>query len=210
MTLDVYRGRKTTMQQQQQKKPKKVWPTYLEVPGSSPAWGGGVFNRKWGSIPHSVWLSPANRPDMTWILLKGRKTPSHPSIQLSLKVLILSKPPSRSQVGLGRFIDISVHRNTDCTDARVDTLGAVSWYFLKIEQQILLMLNRNIYFCYMFKVGLGRFIDISMHRNTDCTDTRIDTLSAVPLYFLEIEQQILLLLNLKISHITFNLFTTSN
>ena len=59
-------------------------------------------------------------------------------------------------------------------------------------------------------VGLGRFIDISMHRDTEYTDTRIDTLDAISRYFLKIEQQILFMLNLKTSHITFNLFTTSN
>ena len=28
-------------------------------------------------------------------------------------------------------------------------------------------------------VGLGRFIDISMHRDTECTDTHIDMLGAI-------------------------------
>ena len=38
MTLDVYRGRKTTMQQQQQQWVKR-WPADLAVPSSSPARG---------------------------------------------------------------------------------------------------------------------------------------------------------------------------
>ena len=33
---------------------------------------------------------------------------------------------------MGRFIDRSMHRDTECTDTRIDTVGAVSRYFLKI------------------------------------------------------------------------------
>ena len=46
-------------------------PTDLAVPGSSPAWGDDLFNRKRGSIVHSLSMSPAHRPDITEILLKG-------------------------------------------------------------------------------------------------------------------------------------------
>ena len=35
------------------------------------------------------------------------------------------------ELGLGRFIDISMHRHTECTDTRIVTLGAVSRYFPK-------------------------------------------------------------------------------
>ena len=46
-----------------------------------------------------------------------------------------------------------------------------------------------------------------MYRDTNCSDTCIDTLGAVLQYFLNIEQQqILFMLNLK----SFNLFTISN
>ena len=46
-----------------------------------------------------------------------------------------------------------------------------------------------------------------MYRDMNC----IDTLGAVLQYFLNIEQQqILFMLNLKTSHITFNLFSISN
>ena len=34
-----------------------------------------------------------------------------------------------------------------------------------------------------FRLGLGRYIDTSMHRDTDLADTRIDTLGAVSRYF---------------------------
>ena len=34
-----------------------------------------------------------------------------------------------------------------------------------------------------FLLGLGRYIDTSMHRDTDLADTRIDTLGAVSRYF---------------------------
>ena len=48
----------------------KHWPTDLAVVSSSPALGEGLFNRKRGSIAHSLSLSSARRPDMTEILLK--------------------------------------------------------------------------------------------------------------------------------------------
>ena len=54
-----------------------------------------------------------------------------------------------SCVGLGRFIDISMHRDMKCTDTRIDMLGAVSRYFLKIEQQNLIYAepqNKSYYF----------------------------------------------------------------
>ena len=38
------------------------------------------FNLKWGSTTHSYTISHAHRPDMTEIMLKGRKISSHPSI----------------------------------------------------------------------------------------------------------------------------------
>ena len=40
----------------------------IAVPGSSPALGGEVFNRKRGSNAHSLSLSPAYCPDMIEIL----------------------------------------------------------------------------------------------------------------------------------------------
>ena len=51
MTLDVYRGRKTTMQQN-----ARIC--------------GDLFNRKRGSIAHRLLLTLTHRPDMTEILLK--------------------------------------------------------------------------------------------------------------------------------------------
>ena len=48
----------------------KRWPTDLVVVSSSPARGEDLFNRKRGSIAHSLSLSSAHRPDMTEILLK--------------------------------------------------------------------------------------------------------------------------------------------
>ena len=48
----------------------------------------------------------------------------------------------------------------------------------------------------------------TMHRDTECTDTCIDTLGAVSQFFLKIEQRIFFMLNLKTGPITFNLFTT--
>ena len=48
----------------------KRWPTDLAVVSSSPARGEDLFNRKRGSIAHSLSLSSAHRPDMTEILLK--------------------------------------------------------------------------------------------------------------------------------------------
>ena len=43
----------------------KRWPTDLVVPGSIPALGGDLFNRKRDSIAHSLSLSSVHRPDMT-------------------------------------------------------------------------------------------------------------------------------------------------
>ena len=40
----------------------KRWSTELAVPGSSPAWDGELFNRKRGSIAHSLSLSYGRRP----------------------------------------------------------------------------------------------------------------------------------------------------
>ena len=48
----------------------KCWPTDLAVVSSSPARGEDIFNRKRGSIAHSLSLPSAHRPDMTEILLK--------------------------------------------------------------------------------------------------------------------------------------------
>ena len=48
----------------------KRWPTDLAVVSYSPARGEDLFNRKQGSIAHSLSLSSAHRPDMTEILLK--------------------------------------------------------------------------------------------------------------------------------------------
>ena len=36
----------------------KRWPTDLAVPGSSPAWGGNLSNRKRGSMEHILSLLP--------------------------------------------------------------------------------------------------------------------------------------------------------
>ena len=50
----------------------KRWTTDIAVPGSSPAWGGDLFNRKRGSssIAHNLSLSTAHCIDMTEIQLK--------------------------------------------------------------------------------------------------------------------------------------------
>ena len=48
----------------------KRWPTDLAVVSSSTARFEDLFNRKRGSIAHSLSLSSAHRPDMTEILLK--------------------------------------------------------------------------------------------------------------------------------------------
>ena len=45
----------------------KGWSADLAAPGSSTAWGGELFTRKWGFIAHSLSLSPTH--DMTEILL---------------------------------------------------------------------------------------------------------------------------------------------
>ena len=50
----------------------KRWPTDLAVVSSSPARGEDLFNRKRGSIAHSLSLSSDHRPDMTEILLKRK------------------------------------------------------------------------------------------------------------------------------------------
>ena len=46
------------------------WPTDLAVVSSSLARGEDLFNRKRGSIAHSISLSSVHRPDMPKILLK--------------------------------------------------------------------------------------------------------------------------------------------
>ena len=46
----------------------KGWPTDLAVPSSIPARGGII-----STVTHSLLLSTSHRPDMTEILLKGRK-----------------------------------------------------------------------------------------------------------------------------------------
>ena len=45
------------------------------------------FNRRRGSIAHSLSLSPAHLPDMTEILLKGREIASHPSIHANVPAI---------------------------------------------------------------------------------------------------------------------------
>ena len=47
----------------------KRWPSDIAVSVSSTARGGDLFNRKRGSIAHSLSLSPAHHPDMTEILV---------------------------------------------------------------------------------------------------------------------------------------------
>ena len=54
----------------------KRWTTDLAVPSSIPT-RGEIFNRKPGSIAHSLSLSTSHRPDMTEILLK--RSSIHPS-----------------------------------------------------------------------------------------------------------------------------------
>ena len=41
------------------------WPADLAVLSLSPTGGGNLFNRKWGSMAHSLSLSPTHCPDMT-------------------------------------------------------------------------------------------------------------------------------------------------
>ena len=57
----------------------KRWSANLAVPSSIPG-GGSLFNRKQGFIAHSLPLPLFYLLDMTALLLKGRKIPSHPSI----------------------------------------------------------------------------------------------------------------------------------
>ena len=51
-----------------------------------------------------------------------------------IKAKFYVEPPWIGQMkvcslGLGRYIDTSMHRDTDLADTRIDTLGAVSRYF---------------------------------------------------------------------------------
>ena len=45
--------------------------------------------------------------------------------------------------------------------------------------------NRSVQENFDLNLGLGRFIDVSMLRNTECTDTCINMLGAVSRYFLK-------------------------
>ena len=64
----------------------KHLPTGLAVPGSIPASGGYLSDRKRGSIAHSLALTTKHRPDMTEILFIGRKIASHSSIYRDIRV----------------------------------------------------------------------------------------------------------------------------
>ena len=65
----------------------KCWLADLAVLGLVFAAGKNLFKRIWGSITHSLLLSPAHRPSMTEILLKRKKnceSSSHPPIPFAL------------------------------------------------------------------------------------------------------------------------------
>ena len=59
------------------------------VVGSNPAGGEILSEPKRRFVAQSLSSSPFHRPEMTEILLKGRKTLTHPSIQISVNSLIL-------------------------------------------------------------------------------------------------------------------------
>ena len=65
--------------------------------GSRGRTGGEILSApKRRSIAHSLSCSPVHRPDMTEILLKGRKTATHPSILKCFLVVLRDIHPDRN------------------------------------------------------------------------------------------------------------------
>ena len=101
MTLDVYRGRKTTKQQQlsasdfyKLRSPiaqwVKRWSADLAAPGSILARDGNLFSRKRDSNAYSPLISPSRRPDMTETLLERTLNRSSSSLSGAVCVFPLN------------------------------------------------------------------------------------------------------------------------